>query len=165
MSMITYSPSVIHPFQNQNFINLLKDIKQILLDSALKLTYLFTEKDVQNNNFRIKVIADITCDIKGSIPTTIRPSTIESPIYDIDSKELSERAFMTQIEDISVMAVDNLPCELPKDASESFGEQLISNVLPQFLGNDDGRIKNATLTNKNGEINKKYEYLEAWINS
>lgn len=126
---------------------------------------LFETIEVSKPEFNIKVIADITCDIKGSVPTTIRPSTINDPIYDIDPNTIEEVPFAPGSKNISVMAVDNLPCELPKDASASFGNQLIKNVFPQLLGKDDGRIKNAAITTKQGTLTANFNYLGDWVNS
>ena len=130
-----------------------------------KAPELFTQEDLEKSKSSIQVIADITCDIKGSIPTTIRPTTIASPIYDIDPKTMEEHPFKSNNSDISVMAVDNLPCELPKDASISFGDQLSKNVIPHFLREDDGRIMNAAITDNNGSLTENFKYLQEWVNS
>mgnify|MGYP007000057930 len=76
------------------------------------------------NNFKIRIIADITCDIKGSIPSTLCSSTIDEPIYDYNPSEDVVELPLTDEGNITVMAVDNLPCELARDASESFGKEL-----------------------------------------
>ena len=52
--------------------------------------YLYSREDVKSNNFNIKVVADISCDINGPIATTIRPSTIEDPIYGYNPETESE---------------------------------------------------------------------------
>lgn len=124
---------------------------------------LFTRKDVLDKDFKIKVIADITCDIEGSIPSTLQPCTIENPVYDYDPVDgMVDTAFSNE-NNITVMAVDNLPCELPRDASRDFGQQLIDNVIPHLIGSDDDNIiKRATIA-KNGELTDHYAYLQDYV--
>ena len=124
---------------------------------------LFHREDIVKDDFDIKVIADITCDIEGSIPSTKKPTTIEDPIYDYNpSDDIVEQALSDE-GNITVMAVDNLPCELPRDASESFGNEFINNVLPELLGNDEkGIIKKATITDEDG-LTKRYSYLQDFV--
>ena len=120
---------------------------------------LFKREDIVKNDFKIHVIADITCDIEGSIPSTKQPSTIEDPVYDYNPSDDQIEAAFTDEGNITVMAVDNLPCELPRDASESFGNELLNNVLPELLGNDSKEvIKRATITDA-GDLTDRYEYL------
>ncbi|WP_421875413.1 NAD(P)-dependent oxidoreductase [Marinoscillum sp.] len=120
---------------------------------------LFKREDITKSAFKINVIADITCDIEGSIPSTKQPSTIEDPVYDYNPSDDQVEAAFTDEGNITVMAVDNLPCELPRDASESFGNELLNNVLPELLGNDDKEvIKRATITG-DGDLTDRYEYL------
>lgn len=122
---------------------------------------LFTQEDMAMPDFKLKVIADVTCDIEGSIPSTIRPSTIDEPLYDFDPSTGKEvQAFKGPI---TIMAIDNLPCELPRNASEDFGRDLIDKVLPQLLGNDaEEVIKRATIA-ENGRLSTKYAYLSAYV--
>jgi len=125
---------------------------------------LFTKKDAMASDFDIRVVADITCDIEGSIPSTKRPTTIADPIYDYNPSEDKEEPPLTGESNITVMAVDNLPCELPRDASNSFGRELIDNVLPHLLGDDSEEvIKRATIT-ENGELTEAYQYLQDYVN-
>ena len=128
-----------------------------------KAPVLFTITDMQSPDFNIKVIADITCDIEGSIPSTLRASTIDQPHYDYSPiEEVGKPAFSGE-KNITVMAVDNLPCELPRDASNAFGEQLLNNVLPHLLGNDgEGIIKRATIC-ENGRLTERYSYLQDYL--
>lgn len=125
---------------------------------------LFEIGDMVKNDFKIKVIADITCDIEGSIPSTKRPSLIENPVYDYNPSDDQEEEAFSEEGNITVMAVDNLPCELPRDASESFGNQLLNNVLPALLGEDkDGVIKRATIA-VDGHLTDPYNYLTTYVN-
>lgn len=124
---------------------------------------LFTRKDASETDFRIKVIADITCDIEGSIPSTLRPSTIADPLYDYSAAKGEEQPAFSDENNITVMAVDNLPCELPVNASNDFGRQLIDNVLPHlFSGDKEEVIKRATITEK-GKLTDKYAYLQNYL--
>ena len=124
---------------------------------------LFTKEDAMAPDFGIRVVADITCDIEGSIPSTKRPTTIADPIYDYNPSEDIEEPPLTNEANITVMAVDNLPCELPRDASNSFGRELIDNVLPHLLGDDsEGVIKRATIT-ENGKLTEAYSYLQGYV--
>ena len=109
----------------------------------------------------LKIVGDITCDINGSVPTTIRSSTIEKPNYWIDRNNLKE--IEENNDGIAVMAVDNLPSELPRDSSAEFSEGIIKEVLPFLLNEDDGRILNGTITT-NGSFLEKYNYLNNYIN-
>lgn len=124
--------------------------------------YLFTREDAKSPNFKIKTIADISCDIDGPVASTIRSSTIEDPVYGYNRFTESEDDY--DIDDaITVMAVDNLPCELPKDSSEDFGTQMIKNVFPLLLIEDRDRIiDNATICN-GGDLTLEFEYLRNYI--
>ena len=114
------------------------------------------------NEFKnLKVIGDVTCDVNGSIPTTIRSTSIAKPYYSIDVKTMKEIDLNSK--NIAVMAVDNLPSELPQDASVEFGSSVISEVLPCLLNKDDGRINRAT-TASNGKFFENFAYLNDFIN-
>ncbi len=125
---------------------------------------LFHRKDMLEKDFQIKVIADVTCDIEGSIPSTKQPSTIDKPVYDYDPKndQVIEKPYSSQ-ECVSVMAIDNLPSELPRDASKSFGENLIKHVFPNLFGEDNGMIARATIAD-DGKLTAPYQYLQDYVN-
>ena len=108
----------------------------------------------------LKIVGDITCDINGSVPTTIRSTTIEKPNYWIERYSLKE--IDKNNDGIAVMAVDNLPSELPRDSSTEFSEGIIKEVLPFLLKEDDGRILNGTITT-DGSFLEKYNYLNDYI--
>jgi saccharopine dehydrogenase (NAD+, L-lysine-forming) len=128
-----------------------------------KAPRLFEPVDTKDADFKIRVIADITCDIHGSVPTTIKPTTIEDPVYDFNLMEFKALPPFSDKSQLSVMSIDNLPNELPRDASESFGEQLMNDVLPDFFkGFDKGVIKGATIA-ENGDLTEKYEYLRNYL--
>lgn len=124
---------------------------------------LFTPADVMSEQFKLKVIADVTCDIEGSIPSTKFATTIDDPIYDYNPSEDTVEKALTDEANITMMTVDNLPCELPRDASESFGNELINNVLPHFLSGDEaGVIARATIA-QDGALTEKYQYLRDYV--
>lgn len=125
--------------------------------------YLFTRDDAKSPQFKIRTIADISCDIDGPVASTIRPSTIEDPIYGYNPHSESEDVFNKE-DVITVMAVDNLPCELPKDASEDFGNELIKYVLPCLIDDDSENIIDGATICKNGDLNAPYEYLRDYLN-
>ncbi|WP_423998106.1 NAD(P)-dependent oxidoreductase [Maribacter sp. IgM3_T14_3] len=124
--------------------------------------YLFTREDAKHEDFKIKVVADVSCDIDGPVASTIRPSTIADPIYGYLAESESEIDFKNS-DAIAVMAVDNLPCELPRDASEGFGEAFIKNVIPAFFNGDkDGVLERARMT-QNGKLTERYAYLQDYV--
>jgi hypothetical protein len=124
--------------------------------------YLFTREDAKHPDFKIKVVADVSCDIDGPVATTIRSSTIVDPIYGYDPLTEKEVDFKDS-NAIAVMAVDNLPCELPRDASVGFGEAFVKNVIPAFFNGDgDGVLERARMT-KNGQLTRRYAYLQDYV--
>ncbi|MCC8360585.1 NAD(P)-dependent oxidoreductase [Salinimicrobium sediminilitoris] len=122
----------------------------------------FTAEDAKSTNFSIKYIADISCDIAGPIASTLRPSTIAEPFYGYDPQEEREVDFREK-NSILVMAVDNLPCELPKDASEGFGEMFLKNVLPAFFNGDKNGILERARMTQNGRLTSRFEYLKDYV--
>ena len=126
-----------------------------------KLPKLFSPKQI--NEFKsLKIIGDVTCDINGSVPTTIRSTSIAKPYYSINTISMKEIELGKK--GIAVMAVDNLPSELPREASEEFGNSVISEILPYLIDVDDGRIDRAT-TASNGKFFPKFSYLNQFIKS
>lgn len=124
--------------------------------------FLYTRENAKSDHFNIQVVADVSCDIDGPVASTIRPSTIANPIYGYDAQSEAEVDFKTEGA-ITVMAVDNLPCELPKDASEGFGELFLEHVIPSFYNNDqDGVLARAKMT-ENGQLTERYLYLQEYV--
>lgn len=124
--------------------------------------YLYTREDIKSPDFNIKVVADVSCDIDGPVATTIRASTIADPIYGYDPQSESEIDFKNE-KAIVVMAVDNLPCELPQDASEGFGEQFLQHVIPAFFNGDkDGILQRSKIT-ENGNLTERFSYLQNYV--
>lgn len=120
---------------------------------------LFEKPDMRRPDFRISVIADVTCDINGSVPSTHRATTIDEPFFGYNPETEQEGDPFSNA-NITVMAVDNLPCELPRDASENFGKELIEKVVPALTGqtDTDGLIDRASIV-KNGALMPRFEYL------
>lgn len=119
---------------------------------------LLSAEELRDERISLRVIADISCDVGGPIDSTLRSTTIAEPMMGYDRATATECP-VGKTGSITVMAVDNLPCELPRDASEAFGRDLVDNVLPCFLGNDPtGMIDRATIV-KNGVLTERYAYL------
>ena len=121
---------------------------------------ILSKSDINHNEFKIEVIADISCDIDGPIGSTIRPSTIAEPVYGYNPS--------TQLEDdykkdgvLAIMAVDNLPCALPRDASIHFGKVFIQKVLPDLL--QMGSVITQGSITSNGKLTKRFNYLSDYI--
>jgi alanine dehydrogenase len=125
----------------------------------------FTKDDMKQPGFRIAVIADISCDVNGGIPSTIRTSTISDPFYSYNPFLDAEDQEFSNPGNIIVMSVDNLPGELPRDASFDFGRQLsAANVMHDlFTGTRSPMIKKATILKK-GKLTENYRYLHDYLN-
>jgi len=121
-----------------------------------------TPDDYQAPDFKIQVIADVSCDIKKPIPSTLRASSIDKPFYGYDPGKGKE-GVPFDLKNITVMAVDNLPGELPRNASADFGKLLLDKVFPSLLGRDEQEIiKRATLTDQ-GSLTASFAYLKDWV--
>ena len=124
--------------------------------------FLFTREDAKKTEFKINLVADISCDIDGPVASTLRPSTIADPFYGYEPITEKEVAFDAP-EAITVMAVDNLPCELPKDASEGFGEMFLKHVIPSFYNDDaNGILERARMTFQ-GKLTPRFAYLQDFV--
>ncbi len=119
---------------------------------------LFEKEDAKAESFIIQTIADITDDANGSVPINLGDQTIEDPIYGIDKNTLEKTPPYAK-NSIDIMAVGNLPNELPRDASRYFGEQLIKHVLEDLVGNGSAIIDRATIA-KDGKLTESFAYLQ-----
>ncbi len=127
--------------------------------------FILTAEDLRNEKSRLKVVADVSCDVDGPIASTIKASTIADPIFGYNPQTETEVDFMAE-NAIAVMSVDNLPCELPMDASEDFGNELIKHIFPALFNEDpDNIIGRASETNLNGELTEYFGYLNDYVNS
>ena len=118
---------------------------------------LFDKEDISSPDFRIQVIADVTDDANGSVPINLGDQSIEDPVYGVDRKTFQKTA-PSLPGSIDVMAVGNLPNELPRDASKYFGEQLLKHILPDLVEGHSGIIERATIV-KNGQLTERFGYL------
>lgn len=122
--------------------------------------HFFSQQDAAAADFRISVVADISCDIDGPIASTLRPTSIADPFYSYNRETGMEEVAFTKPENITVMAIDNLPGELPRDSSSDFGKQLIENVLSDLVNeNNSPMLQRATILD-NGGLTAQYSYLE-----
>ena len=121
--------------------------------------FLFTRDDIRDEDWRISVVADISCDIDGPVASTVEPSTIADPMYGYDPIA-EQRVPMGTPGSLGVMAVDNLPCELPRDASADFGATLLEQVIPLVVeGDAQGILDRASETKLDGTLNAPFAYL------
>jgi saccharopine dehydrogenase (NAD+, L-lysine forming) len=155
-----------HPERYESFFHRYTKVADLLLAGAFwnpKAPVLFTRAQMQSDDFRIKIIADITCDINGSVPSTKKATTITDPLYDYDPATDSMQSPLSKDRYITVMAIDNLPCELPRSASDEFGRDLIDRVLPLLIGKDkEDIIKRATIADK-GALTFHFKYLQDYV--
>ena len=119
---------------------------------------MFTKEDMKASDFHISVISDITCDIDGSVPTTMRSSTIAQPFYGYNIVK-GEEDLPFNKDTVCIMAVDNLPCELPRDASDDFGKDLVERVLPNIILEDTDKVIERASICKDGKLTLGFEYL------
>lgn len=124
--------------------------------------YIFTRQDARHPDFNVKYVADISCDIDGPVASTLQPSTIEHPFYGYDpiSESVVEHG---KPGSIGVMAIDNLPCELPRDASEAFGKQFLDRVAPFFFGVDKDRVIERATEAADGQLTPEFAYLSDYV--
>ena len=127
-----------------------------------RIARLFEKKDIKRCDWRISVIADITCDVDGSVPINIGSSTIADPVYGIDRETVGRTdPYKNTKETIDVIAVDNLPNELPRDSAQYFGVHLEKYILPELLKPESDILKRATIC-ENGKLARRYEYLASY---
>jgi len=125
----------------------------------------FTKEDMKRPDFRISVIADISCDLNGSIPATTRATTISDPFYSYNPFLEAEEAAFSKQSNITVMSIGNLPGELPRDACLDLGKMLMSNVLHYLLSETTSpMIERATIL-RDGKLTPRYNYLNEYLNS
>jgi alanine dehydrogenase len=129
-----------------------------------KAPKILTQEMLKAIDCKIKIVADISCDVNGPIACTLKASTIAEPFFGYLPASHQEVSY-THPASIMVMSVDNLPCELPKDASDGFGEMFLENVIPAFFNHDkDGILERAKIT-ENGRLTPRFSYLEDYVNS
>ena len=162
-------------FSNEDFHHHAKDYKSIFkpylskTDVLIHCSYwdvnaapLFVDQDILKKDFKTKIIADVSCDIPGPIPTTILHTSSEDPVYgySLVDRKLGQPY---KKDTIDVMAIPNLPNELPRDTSRDFGKILAENIIPLMMHySSDPIIKRATIA-ENGKLTPPFEYLQDWI--
>ncbi|KRO59207.1 MAG: hypothetical protein ABR98_02460 [Cryomorphaceae bacterium BACL7 MAG-120910-bin2] len=125
--------------------------------------HFFTQEQAQDASFSLQFIGDISCDIAGPIPSTIRPSNMANPYYAWDPLTGQEVPF-GQNGSLGVLAVDNLPGAVPGDATEGFGQQFLSDIFPAIVNEDaQGILARATETQE-GALNKGFHYMDSYVN-
>ncbi len=122
----------------------------------------FTPAEAGSPGFAIRVVSDVTCDLNGSVPTTIRASTIQDPFYDLNPETWKEEPAFSGTRNISVCAVDNLPCELPLDASRAFGHMLMEHVVPELASGGGPATERAVIA-RDGRLGPRFSYLEDYV--
>ncbi|MFX3625810.1 MAG: NAD(P)-dependent oxidoreductase [bacterium] len=155
----------VHPEEYKGTFDQYTPVTDLMINAIYweeKIPVYFTKEDMKTPDFRIKVIADITCDVEGSIPCTLRPTPIEDPVIGWDSYAFKEvEPYLGN--SVDIMAVTNLPCELPADASQEFGSSMVNHIMPLLIGGDkDDIIKRATIA-EGGKLTEHYSYLEDYI--
>jgi saccharopine dehydrogenase (NAD+, L-lysine forming) len=125
---------------------------------------LINEEDIRHADWRCNVVADISCDTNGPLAFTIRSTKISEPIFGYNRMTGQECDPMEK-DALCVMAIDNLPCELPRDASVDFGNELVGKILPILIGEDDDLIIWKATETIDGELTPHFEYLNDYANS
>ncbi len=158
----------LHPENYESNFRPYTKVADILLAGAFwnpKAPTLFSRQDMLAPDFKIKIIADITCDIEGSVPSTKRASTIPDPLYDYDPSTDQVKPPYTDDRFVTVMAIDNLPCELPRSASEEFGRDLIDRILKPLLSEDtEGIIARGAIAD-GGKLTATFSYLQDYVDA
>jgi saccharopine dehydrogenase (NAD+, L-lysine forming) len=155
-----------HPERYESHFLKYAEVSDLLIAAAYwdpKAPKMFPLAAIQSEDFNISVIADITCDLNGSLPTTLKSSTVLEPVFDVDRDSHEMLPAFGKQNSISVMAIDNLPTELPRDASEEFGSQLAIHLIPELLKVDSQVLDKATIA-KNGDLTLEYMYLQDYVN-
>lgn len=163
--MLDFKDFVNHPDEYESDFEKFTKVSDIYFAGhfyANNAPLILTKEMLNASDCKLKVVADISCDVNGPIACTIRASTIEEPLYGYFPLEDREVDLFHPAA-VAVMAVDNLPCEIPKDASEGFGEQFMQHVIPAFFNGDkDGILQRAKITEK-GKLTERFSYLQDYV--
>lgn len=125
----------------------------------------FTKEQMKSPDFNISVISDVTCDIapEASIPSTLHATTIADPIFGYDP--INEAIVPPHADGvIDMTTIDNLPNELPKDASTAFGEMFIEHVLDELLKSESALIERSSICSY-GKLHDRFAYLQNYVDS
>jgi alpha-aminoadipic semialdehyde synthase len=127
----------------------------------------YLKKMYSKGNPKLIVIGDITCDVNGSIESTVESTAIEKPIY-VYNPLMDSVKYGCEGDGILTMAVDILPSEIPRDSSNGFGDVLMNFVKPISIADyslsyeelDLPRAIKKALILHNGELTPNFKYLE-----
>ena len=123
---------------------------------------ILTREMLNSPDCKIKIVADVSCDVNGPIACTLKASTIADPLFGYLPSQHIEVPY-THPGAIVVMSVDNLPCELPLDASQGFGDMFTNHVLPAFFNNDKDGILSRSQITESGKLTPKFQYLQDYV--
>ena len=156
-----------HPAEYKNIFQPYTKVADMMINGIYwdnQAPVFFTKADMKADDFAIKVIADVTCDIapESSIPSTLKPTVIPNPVFGYDPFTESEIE-PYQAHSIDMMTIDNLPNEMPRDASEAFGQQFIDCVLEDLLAPKKGGVIERGRMTKDGELTERFSYLTDYI--
>lgn len=155
-----------HPQEYQSCFYPFTKVSDVFINGVYwdkRIPVFFSKEEMKEKDFRIQIIADVTCDIapSSSVPSTLIASSIADPYYGYSAA--NEKICETfSSNSIDVMAIDNLPNELPRDASEDFGNMLVSKIIPRLLKKKSNTIENATIA-ANGKLTEGFGYLADYI--
>ena len=121
-----------------------------------------SEEDLRREDLRIRMIGDVTCDIKGSIKSTVRPATHDDPYYDYNPMTGKDEPAFSSDANISVMAVDTCPNALAMDTSEYFGSTLIQHVFKPLLDGEQSKVISRSMILSRGELTERFNYLKSF---
>ena len=121
-----------------------------------------SEEDLRREDLRIRMIGDVTCDIKGSIKSTVRPATHDDPYYDYNPVTGKDEPAFSSDANISVMAVDTCPNALAMDTSEYFGSTLIQHVFKPLLDGEQSKVISRSMILSRGELTERFNYLKSF---
>jgi alanine dehydrogenase len=122
----------------------------------------FGEAEVRLPSFRITTIADVSCDMEGAVPITVQHTTSDDPVYGCDRQD-GRIGAPYHSNSIDVMAISNLPNELPKDASADFGSTMKEYIIPAFLQNPRQRLFHDATIAEGGFLAPAYQYLQDFV--
>ncbi|MCK5028528.1 MAG: hypothetical protein KAR57_02765 [Bacteroidales bacterium] len=155
-----------HPEEYKSTFNPFTKVTDILVACHFwdpKSPNFITKEDYLDPEFKITVIADVSCDVDGPIASTVKASTIADPFFGYNPQTGKAEPPFVSPKNITVMSVDNLPGELPRNASSDFGNNLIDKVYPSLFGDDNtGMIERATIV-KDGKLTERYSYLKDYL--
>jgi saccharopine dehydrogenase (NAD+, L-lysine-forming) len=157
-----------HPGAYDSLFSRFLGITDLLIMAAYwdpKAPVLFTANQMKDKNFSIRVIADITCDINGSVPSSLRTTTFADPYFDFNRFTAKEEKAFSNPGNITVMTIDNLPCGLPVEASEDFGHSLIRNIFPILIQGDNEQIIQRATIAEQGKLTEQFSYLGDWVST